>query len=391
MTDAVELIGHIYDAALDGALWPEVLIRLSDAVGGAEVCMFDCNPRAHFAVLIAPRHDPDYVRTFTDAWLGGDLQQRSNVVGHRLFDAPVGQVLDVRQLVTVEELVHTDFFNGWWRPQSLGLVTLATKWCAHRDGWGFTCVHRSPAAGEFEAEKARLFTLVMPHLVRAAHFHHRLRHLTLEREAATLGLNQIETGVVFVDASARVVYANDAAANLVRAADGLFVDKSELKAIDPDASTSLRRLIARCADRRFIESGPGGAVSVRRGGRSPLHVMVAPVGAKGWQARETWPGMLSPVAILIVNDPERERQMCRAHLRETYGLTPAEAEVALEIGRGGGRKAAAVRLAITSGTVRIHLQRIFDKVGVHRQAELVRLLADARNGYGNTGRGLSGA
>jgi DNA-binding CsgD family transcriptional regulator len=65
-------------------------------------------------------------------------------------------------------------------------------------------------------------------------------------------------------------------------------------------------------------------------------------------------------------------------LQDTFGLTPAETDVALEIGKGDGRNAAAARLSVTPGTVRIHLQRVFEKMGVHRQAELVRLLAEVR-------------
>jgi DNA-binding CsgD family transcriptional regulator len=116
----------------------------------------------------------------------------------------------------------------------------------------------------------------------------------------------------------------------------------------------------------------------------PLHILVAPVGAARWQEGDAWLGFLRPVAILIVNDPELERQTCKAHLQDEFGLTPAEAEVALEISKGDGREAAAARLAIASGTLRIHLQRIFEKMGVHRQAELVGLLAGGRRRNGLT-------
>jgi DNA-binding CsgD family transcriptional regulator len=61
-------------------------------------------------------------------------------------------------------------------------------------------------------------------------------------------------------------------------------------------------------------------------------------------------------------------------LRRRYGLTRAEAAFALEIVKGGGRRATAERLGITDGTARSHLSKIFDKTGVSRQAELVRLL-----------------
>jgi DNA-binding CsgD family transcriptional regulator len=60
--------------------------------------------------------------------------------------------------------------------------------------------------------------------------------------------------------------------------------------------------------------------------------------------------------------------------REQFGFTPAEANFALEITRGDGRQAAADRLGITVGTARSHLSAVFDKAGVRRQAELVRLL-----------------
>jgi DNA-binding CsgD family transcriptional regulator len=61
---------------------------------------------------------------------------------------------------------------------------------------------------------------------------------------------------------------------------------------------------------------------------------------------------------------------------DRFALTPAEADLAVEIAKGDGRQAAARRLGISVGTVRSHLMRIFDKTGARRQAELVRLLAE---------------
>lgn len=60
-----------------------------------------------------------------------------------------------------------------------------------------------------------------------------------------------------------------------------------------------------------------------------------------------------------------------------FGATRrVRAEIALEIIKGHGRAVAAERLGISAGTARIHLQRVFEKTGTHRQAELVRLIAD---------------
>jgi DNA-binding CsgD family transcriptional regulator len=81
-----------------------------------------------------------------------------------------------------------------------------------------------------------------------------------------------------------------------------------------------------------------------------------------------------PCAIVLVTEPEPDQSMQIEGLGKRYGLTRAEATFALEIVKGGGRKATATRLGITDGTARSHLSKIFDKSGVNRQAEFVRLL-----------------
>jgi DNA-binding CsgD family transcriptional regulator len=377
MTDPIELIGDIYDAAFDAALWPDVLIRLADTLGGAEVCMFNRDPRAHAFVVLAPRHDPHYVQAMRDEWLQREFEaSRAGGYGQRLLGAPAGQILDAHTLVP-DGFLRTDFYNEWWRPQRLSLFGVGLKWRVENE-LGFCFVHGSSKSGGIK--QAKLFNRVAPHLLRAAELQHRLWRTKLQEMLALTRPSAAHDGVVFVDAAARVVHADDTAADLICARAGLLLHRSELTTVDSDASALLRRLIAGCADRRLAEDGSGGAVTVRRPNRLPLHILVAPVPAQRLRELDISLGVRPPVAILVIKDPEREKQICVAYLREELGLTPAEAEVALEIGKGDGRSAAAARLGITSGTVRIHLEHIFQKVGVHRQAELVRLLADTRRG-----------
>jgi hypothetical protein len=68
--------------------------------------------------------------------------------------------------------------------------------------------------------------------------------------------------------------------------------------------------------------------------------------------------------------PDRLSRLCQEN------RVCCKANLALEILKGDGRAAAAARVNITVGTARTHLERIFEKTGVRRQAELVRLLSD---------------
>ncbi|MDU0959370.1 MAG: helix-turn-helix transcriptional regulator, partial [Bradyrhizobium sp.] len=64
-----------------------------------------------------------------------------------------------------------------------------------------------------------------------------------------------------------------------------------------------------------------------------------------------------------------------AVIRDVLGLTLGEARVAALVGAGLPPRDAANRLGIAEDTARNVLKRVFQKVGISRQSELVGLLA----------------
>ena len=82
--------------------------------------------------------------------------------------------------------------------------------------------------------------------------------------------------------------------------------------------------------------------------------------------------------MLFITDPEANPGVRPQWLREDFGLTPAEAVVAVEILEADGLQAAARRLGISLATAHTHLAHVFDKTGTRRQAELVRLLLQSQ-------------
>ena len=64
-------------------------------------------------------------------------------------------------------------------------------------------------------------------------------------------------------------------------------------------------------------------------------------------------------------------------LRSHFGLTPAEARLALHLVAGETLRSAEAKLSITYETARTHLKNIFDKTGTCRQAELVVVIVTA--------------
>lgn len=68
-----------------------------------------------------------------------------------------------------------------------------------------------------------------------------------------------------------------------------------------------------------------------------------------------------------------------AELRERYGLTARQAEVARLLARGRSNREIANRLGISPHTARHHAQRVLEKVGAPSRKPLaLHLLADRR-------------
>jgi DNA-binding CsgD family transcriptional regulator len=72
-------------------------------------------------------------------------------------------------------------------------------------------------------------------------------------------------------------------------------------------------------------------------------------------------------------------------LRSHFGLTPAEARLALHLVAGETLRSAEVKLSISYETARTHLKNIFNKTGTSRQAELVIAIVTALPGCGRLG------
>ena len=71
---------------------------------------------------------------------------------------------------------------------------------------------------------------------------------------------------------------------------------------------------------------------------------------------------------------------CIDRLRSHFGLTPAEAKLALHLVAGETLRSAAAKLSISYETARTQLKNIFNKTRTRRQAELVILILTALPG-----------
>ena len=115
---------------------------------------------------------------------------------------------------------------------------------------------------------------------------------------------------------------------------------------------------------------PGGAVAISRpSGRTPYSLRVAPIRLAGFRLHRR-----DPAVAVLFSDPDQAPVAPAALLHQLYGLTAAEARLAVDLCAGDDLREIAARNGLSIATVRTHLKHLLAKTGTRRQGELVSLL-----------------
>jgi len=179
-----------------------------------------------------------------------------------------------------------------------------------------------------------------------------------ERRALLTSLRFLDLGVLLLDRSRRVCFANSEAMSLLKTGDGLVVHGDELTADGPGASE------LEAAWRGVMRGGKPRLLCVpRRSGRHCYQLALIPCVVDS----EVW-------VTAYVADPASDLPNVGPILASLWGLTSAESSVASLIVGGHDLTQIADARGVTHTTVRHQLRRIFDKTGARRQVDLVRLV-----------------
>lgn len=180
-------------------------------------------------------------------------------------------------------------------------------------------------------------------------------------------LDTLDDGLAVVTERGFVVHVNEAARTMV-AAGVLAIHNGQLSAAASADTRALRSAVATCARENS-------ASLLRLEGAHPHQRLTVTLSRiRGSTAGS---GRTGPLVVAILRD-ETPVALPEPLLQALFGLTLAEAKLAREIMQGDGLQACARRLGIAANTARTHLNRVFDKTGTNRQAELVRLLLGCR-------------
>jgi len=374
--DIADLTAAAYDAALDKSLWPGVMERLRTAFGAlsANVSGYDLGRMQGF--IMNAGSDPAMIESYIAHYVKVDP-----VVVPMTRLRASGRSYARTALVLDAALVRTEYYADWLRPQGIWHGLFATTACGEALTSAVT-LNRGRHQGEFGADASAALEALLPHVGRAVRTACRLASAEARGAGVESLLAQLRDGALLLGANGAVLYANPAAEMLLRGGDGLVTAQGKLRAAHASDDAALQRAVAAAT------TGGGGTLAVARpSGRVALAIAVQPAAAGRLSMSDPWRIALMPAALVFVVDPDRAGAVPDPALRVLYGLTAAEAAVAGRIAQGQGVADAADALGVAASTLRWHLQRVFEKIGTARQAELARLVERLGTVGGNEDRG----
>jgi DNA-binding CsgD family transcriptional regulator len=189
-------------------------------------------------------------------------------------------------------------------------------------------------------------------------------------EAVERLLDCFSIAVLLVGADRGIVHANLAARAMLQDHDIIRSMRGRLALPNPQATVALANAIRRAGVETYGFGPRGVAVPARRRDGSPAVVHVLPLPPQRGPS-----GAVPRIVAAVVASAPRPPQVPAAALASLFELTPAETRVLELIVEGRAPAEIGCRLGVSAATVRTHLQRVFDKTGSSRQADLVRLVA----------------
>lgn len=376
------LTEEVYEAATGGMPWTsfgEGLVRLVEA---RTASLFLVNPAEGEDEIVFRGGLPDEaVEPYRRHYRSVDLwTSRAAAATARRGTSAAPVVWISGMLVSDDEYVGSEFYNDFGRALGLRHV-VGTVLSLGRAGLMPIGLHRGDRDAPFEAEQARQLESLFPHLRRAMQLRHRLRTECHAESPGRAVLDALTEGVLVVDAELRVLVANAAAEAMAAGGRVIHLGRSG------EGGTTLLRIhdhrarepLTTCV-RATARGGPGGAVALHdEEGVAVAAALVYPLPRRFAESADGLAGRVPGRALVLLRDLRRLGAIDPEYLRSLFGLTRAEAEVALGLA-GGSTKSTVARLRGSQvSTVNTQVRSILAKTGTANLRDLERLLGGLRS------------
>lgn len=353
----------LLNASLDGDALPEALNAVADACGGRSGQLIAFSTQRGVTGHWLTRVPEDFVRLaeahgLTDAELNPRLR-----LG--LSAAPLTLIADhdhVSAQTRARSAIYQDLFDRHDLPYNCQVVLARTEESLIR-----VSVTRTAKQGPFDLEALDALRTLVPDLEAAVRFQRALEHAA--DQGAGQAIAHMPLAVFALDSSGYISAMSGAARTLLQSKTHFTLVSGRLHPVNKEDAAQLGALLKNAlalADK----GGPAPPIAIgfrTKVGAEPMRFELTLLPMKGRP-------LSSRGALLLTQSTRSDEADLASILRLSYGLTQAEAAIALRIADGDTPRLIAAHRNVTLSTVRSQLQVIYAKLNIHRQAQLVSLV-----------------
>jgi len=363
-------IDAIHAAGLDAEAWPDALAAVTRLCGGAASTLevFDKSTRRHaeyHGFGVPEAHELAYFEHYLalNPRVPRGMREQAGEVSwdYKYFGDEAGIADDPFYAEFLPRIGIRYFVSGVLRQTSETFAAVA--------------VQRSPAQGHVSAAEIALMARLVPHFRRALDVATRLKRTAAAGRSLEGALDWLADGVALIRPDGSILFANEALRAIALRGDGLRIVKGALVFHGAETRARFAKAIGAVVMLRAGNANSTAAMDLavgREAGMPPYLLSVRPL------PRRERSGDIDAraVAIVFVRDPLSSSRAASGVLREVFGFTEAEANLARALQSGTTVAQYARERVVSLNTIYTHLRRIKEKTGCKRMGELVRKLND---------------
>lgn len=359
-SDFNAVVSDIYEASLSPAHWDLALTGLVNRFG---------RDRWDVAMLVWERVEPGGGRfiaasgvhemaraAYVQMFAGRNLW---SVRGHGL---PIGTVTHSDRIVERAEFLASPFYRDFLAMFGMEVALLGSLDRQSCDHLGL-CLPGPPGLDVTPLQEA--VGLLIPHIQRAVRISRRIGEAELAAANSTAALDMAPSAVLLLDERLGLVYANANGRALID--DFRMADASgQVRLPGPDLREDLLRLTDPAAERHCH------AFRLTHGGLDGVAAIAMRIDPDRLGAARASGGAARLMVVAAHNPAVSEDGIDR--VREWFGLTHAEARLALLLAEGGRLEDYCSLRGVSLNAARFLLKGVFAKTGCNRQAQIVQLI-----------------
>ena len=214
----------------------------------------------------------------------------------------------------------------------------------------------------YDVEIERFLYALAPHLSQALEISQIFSHSMYQQHLLESVIDHISMGLLLIDEKGGVIWGSQMAEKMIQSSSVMTLHNQQLRFLNTSIHLSFRDILSRLT--HHASGFERHILVVRDEGSNALEIMLTPFHDNG----------SLPYALVYLKDTQSAGIIDPREVQMLFSLTPAEANIAVALADGLTLSEYAELKGISIGTTRIQLKSVFAKMGINRQAELVRKL-----------------